>query len=136
MLTPSPKMSPSSMMMSPTLTPIRNSMRRPAGAEALRAIISSCTSTAQRTASTTLANSTWQSYNEVYGTTNNPWDFCGVFSHKPSLDLIPFRGAGPLPMPIPLRGDVAVIGPMARSAADLESPRPCAIGSARIAGRK
>jgi amidase len=75
----------------------------------------------------------WQSYNEVYGTTNNPWDlgrtpggssggaaaalaagfvplefgsdiggslrapahFCGVFSHKPSLDLIPQRGAGP-----------------------------------------
>ena len=99
----------------------------------------------------------WQSYNEVYGTTNNPWDlsrtpggssggsaaalaagyvplelgadiggslrcpahFCGVFSHKASLDLIPFRGAGPLPMPIPLRGDLAVIGPMARSAADL-----------------
>ena len=74
----------------------------------------------------------WQSYNEVYGTTNNPWDlrrtpggssggaaaalaagfvplelgsdiggslrapahFCGVFSHKPSLDLIPQRGSG------------------------------------------
>jgi amidase len=74
----------------------------------------------------------WQSYNEVYGTTNNPWDltrspggssggaaaalaagfvplelgsdiggslrspahFCGVFSHKPSLDLLPQRGAG------------------------------------------
>jgi amidase len=73
----------------------------------------------------------WQSYNEVYGTTNNPWDlgrprggssggsaaalaagyvplefgsdiggslrasahFCGVFSHKPSLDLVPRRGA-------------------------------------------
>src|ERR1700730_10262445 len=69
----------------------------------------------------------WQSYNEIYGTTNNPWDFartpggssggaaaalaagfvplelgsdiggsprapahfCGVFSHKPSLDLVP-----------------------------------------------
>src|SRR6516225_8590586 len=45
--------------------------------------------------------------------------FCGVFSHKTSLDLIPFRGAGPLPMPIPIRGDLAVIGPMARSAADL-----------------
>ena len=75
----------------------------------------------------------WQSYNSIYGTTNNPWDlsrspggssggcaaalaagfvplelgsdiggslrapahFCGVFSHKPSLDLIPQRGSGP-----------------------------------------
>ena len=74
----------------------------------------------------------WQSFNEVYGTTNNPWDwralradrraasaaalaagfvplelgsdiggslrapahFCGVFSHKSSLDLVPRRGAG------------------------------------------
>ena len=74
----------------------------------------------------------WQSYNEVYGTTNNPWNFgrtpggssggaaaalaagfvplelgsdiggslrapahyCGVFSHKCSLDLIPQRGSG------------------------------------------
>jgi amidase len=100
----------------------------------------------------------WQSYNEVYGTTNNPWDpsrtpggssggsaaalaagfvplefgsdifgslrcpahFCGVFSHKPSLDLVPQRGAGPPETPpIPVRGDLAVIGPMARSAADL-----------------
>jgi len=100
----------------------------------------------------------WQSYNEVYGTTNNPWDlsrspggssgggaaalaagfvplefgsdiggslrapahFCGVFSHKPSLDLVPQRGAGPPKTPAnPVRGDLAVIGPMARSAADL-----------------
>jgi amidase len=100
----------------------------------------------------------WQSYNEVYGTTNNPWDvsrspggssggsaaalaagfvplefgsdiggslrapahFCGVFSHKPSLDLVPQRGSGPPQTPaIPVRGDLAVIGPMARSAADL-----------------
>jgi len=100
----------------------------------------------------------WQSYNEVYGTTNNPWDvsrspggssgggaaalaagfvplefgsdiggslrapahFCGVFSHKPSLDLVPQRGSGPPRTPaIPVRGDLAVIGPMARSAADL-----------------
>jgi len=100
----------------------------------------------------------WQSYNEVYGTTNNPWDlsrspggssggsaaalaagfvplefgsdiggslrapahFCGVFSHKPSLDLVPQRGSGPPQTPaIPVRGDLAVIGPMARNAADL-----------------
>jgi amidase len=100
----------------------------------------------------------WQSYNEVYGTTNNPWDrsrspggssgggaaalaagfvplefgsdiggslrapahFCGVFSHKPSLDLVPQRGSGPPQTPaIPVRGDLSVIGPMARSAADL-----------------
>src|SRR5207244_6229877 len=100
----------------------------------------------------------WQSYNEVYGTTNNPWDlsrspggssggaaaalaagfvplelgsdiggslrvpahFCGVFSHKPSLDLIPLRGAGyPESPAVPVRGDLAVIGPIARNAADL-----------------
>ena len=100
----------------------------------------------------------WQSYNKIYGTTNNPWDltrtpggssggaaaalaagyvplelgsdvggslrapahFCGVFAHKPSLDLIPQRGSGyPKTPPLPVRGDMAVIGPMARSAADL-----------------
>ena len=85
----------------------------------------------------------WQSYNEIYGTTNNPWDFartpggssggaaaalaagfvplelgsdiggslrapahfCGVFSHKPSLDLVSQRGAGPPQAPVvPVRG--------------------------------
>ena len=100
----------------------------------------------------------WQSYNDIYGQTNNPWDlgrspggssgggaaalasgyvplefgsdiggslrcpahFCGVFSHKPSLDLVPQRGSGPPQTPAyATRGDLAVIGPMARSAADL-----------------
>jgi amidase len=100
----------------------------------------------------------WQSYNAIYGTTNNPWElsrtpggssggaaaalaagyvalelgsdiagslrvpahFCGVYAHKPSLDLVPQRGGGPPGMPaIPMRGDLAVTGPMARSAADL-----------------
>ena len=102
--------------------------------------------------------SDWQSYNDIYGTTNNPWNFgrtpggssggaaaalaagfvplelgsdiggslrapahyCGVFSHKPSLDLIPPRRAGYLETPaIATRGELFVIGPMARSAADL-----------------
>ena len=102
--------------------------------------------------------SDWQSFNPVYGTTNNPWDvtrtpggssggaaaalaagfvplelgsdiggslrapahFCGVYAHKPSIDLIPERGSGPPDTPAnPVRGDMGVCGPMARSAADL-----------------
>jgi amidase len=102
--------------------------------------------------------SDWQSFNEVYGTTDNPWDlsrtpggssggsaaalaagfvplelgsdiggslrapahFCGVYAHKPSLDLVPQRGSGyPETPAIPVRGDMSVIGPMARRAADL-----------------
>jgi amidase len=99
-----------------------------------------------------------QSYNAIYGTTNNPWNvgrtpggssggssaalaagfgplslgsdiggslrtpahFCGVFSHKPSLNLVPVRGHNPPPFaPLPREGDLDVVGPMARSAADL-----------------
>jgi amidase len=111
--------------------------------------------------------SDWQSYNDVYGTTNNPWNlgrtpggssggaaaalaagfvplelgsdiggslrapahYCGVFAHKPSLDLIPQRGAGyPETPAIATRGELAVTGPMARSAADL------ALGLSVLAG--
>ncbi|MEQ8747108.1 amidase [Pyruvatibacter sp.] len=99
-----------------------------------------------------------QSYNEVYGTTNNPWDvtrgpggssggaaaalaagltpleigsdiggsirtpahLCGVFGHKPSFDLVSKRGHVPgLPGAL-FTGDLSVVGPMARSARDLE----------------
>ena len=102
--------------------------------------------------------SDWQAFNDVYGTTNNPWDlgrtpggssggsaaslaagyvalelgsdiggslrvpahFCGVFAHKPTYALLPMRGQTPpgLP-PVPLQPDLAVVGPLARSAADL-----------------
>ena len=49
-----------------------------------------------------------------------PAHFCGIFAHKPSLDLVPQRGSGPpQTRAIPVRGDLAVAGPMARSAADL-----------------
>src|SRR3954447_4492522 len=100
----------------------------------------------------------WQSYNEIYGITNNPYDLgrtpggssggsaaalaagygalslgsdiggslrapafhCGVYAHKPTFALAPSRGHTPPPLPpIPLDRDMAVIGPMARSAADL-----------------
>ena len=100
----------------------------------------------------------FQSYNEIYGATNNPWDlgrspggssggcgaalaagfgplsigsdiggsirvpahFCGVFGHKPSLGLVPLRGYSlPPARPVPGQGDLAVVGPMARTASDL-----------------
>ena len=98
----------------------------------------------------------WQSFNENYGRTNNPWDLettpggssggsaaaiaagltgleagsdiggsirqpahaCGIFGHKPTHGLLPLYGhalaenaAGT---------DISVIGPLARSAADLD----------------
>ena len=100
----------------------------------------------------------WQSYNDIYGTTNNPYDLtrtpggssggsaaalaagygpvslgsdlagslrvpafhCGVFAHKPTFALVPSRGHLPPPLPpLPLDRDMAVIGPLARCAADL-----------------
>jgi len=103
----------------------------------------------------------WQSYNDIYGTTNNPWDlgrtpggssggsaaalaagfgplslgsdiggslrapahYCGVYAHKPSFGLVPMRGHVPpgTPRALPYQTDLAVAGPMARSAIDLET---------------
>jgi amidase len=99
-----------------------------------------------------------QSYNDLYGTTNNPWDlartpggssggsaaalaagfgslsfgsdiggslrvpahFCGVCAHKPTLGLVPLRGqVPPTAPPLPRESDLAVVGPMARTADDL-----------------
>jgi amidase len=103
--------------------------------------------------------SDWQSYNDVFGTSNNPWDhertpggstgggaaalaaglsylsigsdiagsiripshFCGVYGHKPSLNVVPMRGhVPPLPGVLTPPEDLSVIGPLARSAADLK----------------
>jgi amidase len=100
----------------------------------------------------------WQSYNEIYGTTNNPYDLgrtpggssggssaalaagygplslgsdiggslrapafhCGVYAHKPTYGMVAPRGHTPPPLPpIVIDRDLAVVGPMARSAADL-----------------
>ena len=98
----------------------------------------------------------FQSYNAIYGTTNNPWNteripggssggsaaalaagltgfetgsdiggsirnpahFCGVFGHKPTWGLLPPRGHA-LPGALS-QSDLSVIGPLGRSAADLE----------------
>jgi amidase len=98
----------------------------------------------------------WQSYNDIYGTTNNPWDltrvpggssggsaaalaagltgleagsdigasirnpahYCGVFGHKPTWGIVPPRGQALLGNVA--QTDIAVVGPMARSADDLD----------------
>jgi amidase len=113
----------------------------------------------------------FQSYNDIYGTTNNPWDksrtpggssggsaaalaagltgietgsdiggsirnpahFCGVFGHKPTWNLLPPRGHA---MPGVLSpGDISVIGPLARSARDLETAVLVMAGPDEIASR-
>jgi amidase len=99
-----------------------------------------------------------QAYNEVFGTTNNPWDptrtpggssggsaaavaagltpldlasdiggsiripshYCGVYGHKPSYGVIPLRGHIPGPPGTLAEYDLATIGPIARTADDLE----------------
>ena len=99
----------------------------------------------------------WQSFNPIYGTTNNPWDtgrtpggssggsaaalaagltaleigsdigasirdpahYCGVYGHKPSFEICS-RDGHLLPGSY-AHGDISVIGPLARSARDLET---------------
>ena len=101
----------------------------------------------------------WQSYNDIYGTTNNPWDltrspggssggtaaalaaglgylsvgsdiggsirvpahFCGIYGHKPTLDLVSLQGhlPGGAHTAPGFSTLLAVAGPMARSAEDL-----------------
>lgn len=100
--------------------------------------------------------SDWQSFNPVYGTTNNPWDvtrvpggssggsaaavaagliaceygsdiagsirgpahFCGIYGHKPTCGIV--SGRGHAPPGLTIDPDIAAVGPLARSAADLE----------------
>ncbi|MCR9278608.1 MAG: amidase [Pseudomonadaceae bacterium] len=113
----------------------------------------------------------FQSYNDVYGTTKNPYDhsrtpggssggsaaalaagltgletgsdiggsirnpahFCGVFGHKPTWNVIPMRGHA---MPGVLTpSDISVLGPLARSAQDLDIALRAMAGPDEIMGR-
>ncbi|MFT3855085.1 MAG: amidase [Ilumatobacteraceae bacterium] len=98
-----------------------------------------------------------QSYNDVFGTTANPWDverspggssggssaalsarftpleigsdiggsirlpanMSGVYGHKPSYGIVPAHGQIPGPPGTLTQADIAVAGPLARTAADL-----------------
>ncbi|HJQ82988.1 MAG TPA: amidase [Candidatus Binatia bacterium] len=99
-----------------------------------------------------------QTYNPVFGTTNNPWDlarspggssggsaaataaglsglelgsdiggsirtpahYCGVYGHKPTYGIVPTRGHIPGPPGTLAEVDIAVVGPLARAAEDLD----------------
>lgn len=114
-----------------------------------------------------------QSYNPVFGTTNNPWDptrtsggssggaaaataagltalelgsdiggsiripahWCGIYGHKPSHGLIPLQGHIPGPPGTLAEPDLAVGGPLARSAADLELAFDVLAGPDRLRGK-
>lgn len=109
----------------------------------------------------------FQSFNEIYGTTNNPWDltrtpggssggssaalaagltgldagsdiggsirnpahFCGIYGHKPTWGIVPDEGHS-LPGAF-APADIAVVGPMARSAGDLALSMDIVAGARR-----
>jgi amidase len=106
----------------------------------------------------------WQSFNAIYGTTNNPWNlgrtpggssggsaaalatgmsslelgsdigasirnpahYCGVYGHKPSYGVVPYRGQMRPGMVMP--ADITVAGPLARSAKDLSAMMEILVG--------
>jgi amidase len=59
---------------------------------------------------------------DLFGSLRVPAHCCGVFAHKPSHGLIPTRGHAPPGTPelsVGADADLAVVGPLARSAGDL-----------------
>ena len=106
----------------------------------------------------------WQSFNAIYGTTNNPWNlgrtpggssggsaaalatgmsslelgsdigasirnpahYCGVYGHKPTYGVVPYRGQ--MRPGIVVAPDISVLGPLARSAKDLSAMMDILVG--------
>jgi amidase len=66
---------------------------------------------------------------DIGGSIRVPAHLCGVFGHKPTVKLVPAGGASPPPSTEPgPPQDLSVVGPMARTASDLE------LGMSIIAG--
>jgi amidase len=57
---------------------------------------------------------------DIGGSIRVPAAFCGVYGHKPSFSLVPAKGHQPPGTPDGAGIELAVVGPMARTAADLE----------------
>ena len=138
--------------------PLRDS-KAPQNSDVVNRLLSDAGAVLLGATNVPVALSDWQSYNPIYGQTNNPWDvkrspggssggsaaglaaglgylsvgsdiggsvrvpahFCGLFAHKPTLDLVSLQGH--LPGGNPGLPDfstlLAVAGPLARSAQDL-----------------
>ncbi|MGB8129981.1 MAG: amidase [Candidatus Angelobacter sp.] len=138
--------------------PLRDS-KAPQNSDVVNRLLSDAGAVLLGATNVPVALSDWQSYNPIYGQTNNPWDvkrspggssggsaaglaaglgylsvgsdiggsirvpahFCGIFGHKPTLDLVSLQGH--LPGGNPGLPDfstlLAVGGPLARSAQDL-----------------
>ena len=56
---------------------------------------------------------------DIGGSVRNPAHYCGVYGHKPSFGVIPTRGHVPPPPGALSPVDLAVVGPLGRSAEDL-----------------
>ena len=56
---------------------------------------------------------------DIGGSVRNPAHYCGIYGHKPSFGIIPTRGHIPPPPGALSAVDLAVVGPLGRTAEDL-----------------